>query len=76
MSGARRAVVSAGLAAVLTAALAWGVWSWAPWLWPRLFPTPHPAWRARLFARKHAWFEAELIPDLRARVRHALRATG
>ena len=43
---------------------------------PRLFPTPHPAWRARLFARKHAWFEAELIPDLRARVRHALRATG
>jgi len=40
MSGARRAVVSAGLAAVLTGALAWGVWSWAPWLWPRLFPTP------------------------------------
>ena len=33
---------------------------------------PHPAWRARLFMAKHPWFEAEILPALRARVAAAL----
>ena len=35
---------------------------------PRRFPIPHPAWRSRLFAAKHAWFEAELLTELRSAV--------
>jgi uracil-DNA glycosylase len=33
---------------------------------------PHPAWRSRLFMAKHPWFEAEVLPPLRAKVREAL----
>ncbi|UYV14427.1 uracil-DNA glycosylase family protein [Porphyrobacter sp. ULC335] len=33
---------------------------------------PHPAWRSRLFMAKHPWFEAEVLPQLRANVRTAL----
>jgi uracil-DNA glycosylase len=33
---------------------------------------PHPAWRARLFMAKHPWFEAEVLPPLRAMVQAAL----
>lgn len=33
---------------------------------------PHPAWRSRLFMAKHPWFEAEVLPQLRAKVRTAL----
>ena len=29
---------------------------------------PHPAWRSRLWMAKHPWFEAEVLPALRARV--------
>lgn len=38
-----------------------------------LFPLPHPAWRSRLWMARHPWFEAEVIPDLRLRVRAALQ---
>jgi uracil-DNA glycosylase len=38
-----------------------------------LFPLPHPAWRSRLWMAKHPWFEAEVLPALRARVRAALQ---
>jgi uracil-DNA glycosylase len=38
-----------------------------------LFPLPHPAWRSRLWMAKHAWFEAEVLPVLRAQVRDALQ---
>ncbi|MDD3800299.1 MAG: uracil-DNA glycosylase family protein [Novosphingobium sp.] len=38
-----------------------------------LFPLPHPAWRSRLWMAKHPWFEAEVLPDLRERVRAALQ---
>jgi uracil-DNA glycosylase len=34
---------------------------------------PHPAWRSRLFMAKHPWFEAEVLPVLRAMVRARLR---
>jgi len=35
---------------------------------PRLFPLPHPSWRSTLLIKKNPWFEAELLPELRARV--------
>lgn len=34
---------------------------------------PHSAWRARLFMAKHPWFEAEVLPKLRAMVKDRLR---
>lgn len=44
-------------------------WSHAP---EGLFPLPHPAWRSRLWMARNPWFEAEVLPELRARVRSAL----
>lgn len=38
-----------------------------------LFPLPHPAWRSRLWMAKHAWFEAEVLPVLRAKVQAAIQ---
>lgn len=35
---------------------------------PRYFPLPHPSWRSGNLIRKNPWFEAELLPELRARV--------
>jgi uracil-DNA glycosylase len=37
-----------------------------------MFPLPHPAWRSRLWMAKNPWFEAEVLPQLRARVARAL----
>jgi uracil-DNA glycosylase len=39
--------------------------------WP-FVALPHPAWRSRLFMRAHPWFEAEVLPELRARAATAL----
>ncbi len=39
---------------------------------PRLMPLPHPSWRNNAWLKKNPWFEKELLPDLRARVRRAL----
>lgn len=36
---------------------------------PRYFPTPHPSWRNNGWLRKNPWFETELLPVLRKRVR-------
>lgn len=33
-----------------------------------LFPLPHPAWRSRLWMARNPWFEAEVLPELRAQV--------
>lgn len=33
---------------------------------------PHPAWRSRIWIGKHPWFEADILPALRARVQAAL----
>lgn len=38
----------------------------------RTIPLPHPAWRSTLFMRKHPWFEAEVLPELRRRVANHL----
>ncbi len=36
---------------------------------PRVLPLPHPSWRNNGWLRKNPWFEAELLPVLRAEVR-------
>lgn len=36
------------------------------------FPLPHPSWRNTGWLKRHPWFQAELLPALRARVRKVL----
>jgi uracil-DNA glycosylase len=33
---------------------------------------PHPSWRTTGWQRRNPWFEAELLPELRARVRKVM----
>ncbi|MFC3568465.1 uracil-DNA glycosylase family protein [Paracoccus simplex] len=40
---------------------------------PRIFPLPHPSWRNTAWLRRHPWFEAELLPELRAAIAGLLR---
>jgi uracil-DNA glycosylase len=35
---------------------------------PMLLPMPHPSWRNNGWLKAHPWFEAELVPRLRAEV--------
>ncbi len=35
---------------------------------PRVLPLPHPSWRNTAWLKKNPWFEAELLPVLRAEV--------
>ena len=35
-------------------------------------PIPHPSWRNTAFLRRNPWFEAEVLPALKARVQAAL----
>lgn len=37
--------------------------------WPDTVPVPHPSWRNNAWLKRHGWFEDELLPALRARVR-------
>ncbi|MBD8906348.1 uracil-DNA glycosylase family protein [Methylorubrum zatmanii] len=39
---------------------------------PRVLPLPHPSWRNNGWLRKNPWFEAELLPVLRAEVAAAM----
>jgi uracil-DNA glycosylase len=39
---------------------------------PQHFPLPHPSWRTLVWAKRHPWFEAEVLPRLRAEVARAL----
>ena len=39
---------------------------------PGAIPLPHPSWRNTGWMKKHPWFEAELLPVLRATVAEAL----
>lgn len=39
---------------------------------PSYFPTPHPSWRNNAWLKRNPWFEAELLPELRASVSRAL----
>ncbi len=38
----------------------------------RYLPLPHPSWRNNAWIRKNPWFEAEVLPYLRAEVRRLL----
>jgi uracil-DNA glycosylase len=44
--------------------------------WPRLLPMPHPSPRNQRWLRQNPWFEREVLPKLRSRVRALLRETG
>jgi uracil-DNA glycosylase len=39
---------------------------------PQVFPLPHPSWRNTAWLRKNPWFEAEVLPVLRAAVRRVM----
>ena len=40
---------------------------------PRYIPLPHPSWRNNGWLKTNPWFETELLPYLRRRVRRLLR---
>lgn len=40
---------------------------------PRVFPLPHPSWRNTAWLKKNPWFEAELLPVLRAQIAKVLK---
>jgi hypothetical protein len=35
---------------------------------PRIIPLPHPSWRNNGWLWRNAWFEAELLPELRREI--------
>jgi uracil-DNA glycosylase len=35
---------------------------------PKFFPLPHPSWRNTGWLKRNPWFEAQALPELRARV--------
>ncbi|MBU2959743.1 uracil-DNA glycosylase family protein [Citreicella sp. C3M06] len=39
---------------------------------PGAIPLPHPSWRNTAWLKRNPWFEAELLPVLRSRVREAM----
>ncbi len=39
---------------------------------PKLLPLPHPSWRNTAWLKKNPWFEADLLPVLRARVQEVM----
>lgn len=49
--------------------------SWAEYA-PDVIPMPHPSPRNNLWLRRNAWFEAELLPVIRARVQDCLAAVA
>ena len=40
---------------------------------PDYLPTPHPSWRNTLWQRKNPWFQGEVLPELRTRIRTLLK---
>ncbi len=63
--GARR---GAGGGAKWRGTLTETVRAWADY-GPASLPLPHPSWRNTGWLKRNPWFEAELLPELRARVR-------
>lgn len=39
---------------------------------PKYFPTPHPSWRNSGWLKKNSWFEEELLPILRKRIKKVM----
>lgn len=48
------------------------VYRFADYLSDNLLPMPHPSWRNTAWMKKNPWFEADLLPVLRQRVRRLL----
>jgi uracil-DNA glycosylase family 4 len=46
--------------------------SWKTY-WPDVIPLPHPSPRNNIWLKKNPWFEIELLPRLRERVRASLK---
>lgn len=46
--------------------------NWRDHLRRGILPTPHPSWRNNAWLKKNPWFEDEVLPELRARVRALL----
>jgi uracil-DNA glycosylase len=40
---------------------------------PRIIALPHPSWRNNAWLKRNPWFEAEVLPMLRAEVAQAIR---
>jgi len=40
---------------------------WRDYL-PDILAAPHPSWRVNMWLKKHPWFDAEVVPELRRRV--------
>lgn len=59
-----------GLALRRSASVAETVGRWREFseLRPRIIPLPHPSWRNSAWLKRNPWFEAELVPELRAEV--------
>ena len=53
--------------ATMTATVA----AWRDYL-PDFLPLPHPSWRNTGWLRRNPWFDAEILPELRGRVRRLL----
>ncbi len=43
---------------------------------PAYLPLPHPSWRTRHWAKRNDWFERDVIPALRRRVKAAIAGTA
>ncbi len=39
---------------------------------PSYLPLPHPSWRNTAWIKRNPWFERELLPELRVRLRKLL----
>jgi len=48
---------------------------WRDYL-PTYIPLPHPSWRTLGWAKRNPWFEAEMLPELRARIAGILKSAG
>jgi uracil-DNA glycosylase len=46
--------------------------NWRAFL-PDVLPTPHPSWRTTFWQKKNPWFDEDLLPELRERVRKLLK---
>lgn len=43
---------------------------------PMILPLPHPSWRNSGWLKRNPWFEAEILPFLRAQIRRLLTSTS
>jgi len=49
------------------------VQKWQDFLSEQIITMPHPSWRNNGWLKRNPWFERDLLPELRARVRSLLR---